>query len=184
MKLRNKIYTLMAEKVIDNDDVIWEVKETKDGLPIFVNEDDEECHPDFDYDYDYYDYYHTKYWKLLTETENEEWMDRFRYLDSKEKTERKLKAWADMWYQGLDGADYSNTDEDGELWIEYFDEFQKEYMLSHKDEVRERLERKFDDHEVVDWWFADEPTDTIFGYGGYSYDVFDLVVKFGKKLED
>lgn len=173
----------MVEKV-EIDDEVWTVKEIKDGLPIFVNEDDEECYPVFNYNYPFCDEENAKYWGLLIETENDEWMDTFEKVRDKAETEGRLRAWADMWYQGLDGADYSNTNEDGELYISYFNEFQMEYMLNHKDEVRERLEWKFDDHEVVDWWFDDEPTLTLQGEGDYFYDVFDLVVKFGKKFED
>lgn len=64
----------MIEK-IEIDDEVWTIKEMRDGLPIFINEDDEECYPVFDTDYEYEN---VMYWTILIETLNDDWMDTFK----------------------------------------------------------------------------------------------------------
>lgn len=64
----------MIYNIIDIDDEVWKVKEIKDGLPIFINEEGVECSPIFDSDYEMENAF---YWMLLIETEIFEWMDRF-----------------------------------------------------------------------------------------------------------
>jgi hypothetical protein len=172
----------MAEK-IEIDDEVWTIKEMRDGLPIFINEDDEECYPIFNYNYPFCDEENAKYWALLIETENNEWMDTFEKVRDKEETDRRLKANADEWYVALETVSSDEAEEGKEQPIGDFDEFKKEYMLNHKEEVKERLERFFD-YEVVDWWFDDEPFDSLTDDGYNFYDVWDIWVKFGKKLED
>lgn len=65
----------MEMNTIDTNGEVWKVKDMKDGLPIFVNESGVECSPVFDSNWWYGE--NAIYQALLTETLNDEWMDRF-----------------------------------------------------------------------------------------------------------